>query len=69
MYGGFCWNYGRGITINGYNSEKTVLAFLLHEMIHCEQFRTGKKCDHGRWFKSRCRELTIITKSKYGVIR
>ena len=68
-YGGFCWNYGRGITVNGYYSEKRVLAILLHEMIHCEQFRTGRKCDHGRWFKSRARELTILTKEKYVVVR
>ena len=68
-YGGFCWNKGKGITVNGYNSESRVLRILLHEMIHVEQYATCRKADHGRWFKSRARELTILTKSKYGVIR
>ena len=68
-YGGFCWNKGKGITVNGYYSEKRVLSILLHEMIHVEQYCTCRKADHGRWFKSRARELTILTKGKYGVVR
>ncbi len=44
-------------------------SILLHEMIHVEQYCRCKKADHGRWFKSRARELTILTKEKYGVIR
>ena len=68
-YGGFCWNRGKGITVNGYYSEKRVLSILLHEMIHVEQYCTCRKADHGRWFKSRARELTILTKGKYGVVR
>ena len=35
---------------------------LAHEMIHVEQYCRCKKADHGRWFKSRARELTILTK-------
>jgi len=68
-YGGFCWNRGKGITVNGYRSEKRVLSILLHEMVHVEQYCFGKTVDHGRWFKSRCRELTMLTKEKYGVVK
>lgn len=60
----------RGITINPYMSKNSVLAVLLHEMVHAEQYIVRKTDgDHGRWFKSRCRELTILTKKKYGVIQ
>ena len=51
-------------------SKNSVLAVLLHEMVHAEQVHVRKTdADHGRWFKSRCRELTILTKKKYGVIK
>ena len=60
----------RGITINPYMSKNSVLAVLLHEMVHAEQYVVRKTDgDHGRWFKSRCRELTVLTKKKYGVIK
>ena len=68
-YGGFCWNKGKGITVNGYYSEKRVLSILLHEMIHVEQYCTCRKADHGICFKSRARELNILTKVKYGVVK
>ena len=59
-----------GITINPYMSKKSTLNILLHEMVHAEQYIVRKTDgDHGRWFKSRCRELTILTKKKYGVIK
>ena len=70
---GYCYAYScgspEGITVNGYNHEKRVMQILLHEMVHVEQFHSKKKADHGRYFKSRCRELTILTKEKYGVIK
>ena len=60
----------RGITINPYMCKNLVLATLLHEMVHAEQYIVRKTDgDHGRWFKSRCRELTVLTKKKYGVIK
>ena len=63
-------NHFDGITINPYMSKKFTLNILLHEMIHAEQYIVRKTDgDHGRWFKSRCRELTILTKKKYGVIK
>ena len=70
---GTCWYRNvrlLGITINPYMSKNSVLAVLLHEMVHAEQVHVRKTdADHGRWFKSRCRELTILTKKKYGVIK
>jgi hypothetical protein len=62
---GTYWHH-RGITINPYNSEMEVLAVLLHEMVHAEQALDSRPIDHGRWFKSRMRELTIFTNARYG---
>ena len=56
----------RGITINPYMSEVCVLAVLLHEMVHVEQCINGRPLDHGKWFKSRMRELNVFTKLRYG---
>ena len=62
-------NVLKGITINPYLSKDQTIRTLLHEMVHAEQFIVRKTDgDHGRWFKSRCRELTILTKQKYGKI-
>ena len=62
-------NIFRGITINPYQSKDSVIRTLLHEMVHAEQYLVRKTDgNHGRWFKSRCRELTILTKGKYGTI-
>ena len=69
---GFAWgNAGcfRGITINPYATRDEILCTLLHEMVHAEQYIVRKTDgDHGRWFKSRCRELTVLTKKRYGVV-
>ena len=65
-----CAGRFKGITINPYMSRKLTLKVLLHEMVHAEQFIVRKTDgDHGRWFKSRCRELTVLTKGKYGTIK
>ena len=62
---GMYW-FRRGITINPYNEETRILAVLLHEMVHAEQAMDRRPVDHGRWFKSRMRELTVLTKGRYG---
>ena len=60
----------QGITINGYMSQDRVLRVLLHEMVHIEQFIVKRQDgDHGRYFKSRCRELTALTNKRYGVVK
>tara|TARA_Y100000052_G_scaffold23490_1_gene25112 strand:+ start:79 stop:294 length:216 start_codon:yes stop_codon:yes gene_type:complete len=62
--------HAQGITINGYMSQDNVLNVLLHEMVHIEQFiLRNQNGDHGRYFKSRCRELTALTNKRYGVVR
>lgn len=59
--------FSRGITINPYYTDAEILAVLLHEMVHAEQHLIRRsRVDHGRWFKSRMRELTVMTKEKYG---
>jgi hypothetical protein len=69
---GTAWGHAgcfRGITINPYRDRDQILRTLLHEMVHAEQFVVRKSDgDHGRWFKSRCRELTVLTKKQYGVV-
>ena len=62
--------HAQGITVNGYMSQDTVLRVLLHEMVHIEQFiLKNQNGDHGRYFKSRCRELTALTNKRYGVVK
>jgi hypothetical protein len=62
--------HAQGITINGYMSQDNVLNVLLHEMVHIEQFiLRNQNGDHGRYFKSRCRELTALTNKRYGVVK
>ena len=62
---GMYWHH-QGITVNPFMEENDVLAVLLHEMVHAEQQLDRRPIDHGRWFKSRMRELTVLTKSRYG---
>lgn len=53
---GVCWHDGIIGVANDLNSMNESLT-LLHEMIHLQQVVEGRKVNHGKFFKRRCREI------------